>query len=117
VRDFRPAGFAVGARLRLDPDHDPDRVRDDVLAWLVEHYAFERRDFGRGVSQSELARAIHAIDGVIGVHLERLHRAGESGTLVSFLPADVPRAGGSPQADGAEILTLAPDDAQLEVDW
>ncbi|GAA4191153.1 putative baseplate assembly protein [Microbacterium oryzae] len=118
VKDFRPRRFTVGAHLRVHPDHDPERVRDTVVDSLVRRYAFDRRSFGEGVSLSELALAIHAIEGVEGVRIERLHPSDDrSGTFSEFLSAEAPTPGGSPTTRGAEILTLANKDALLEVDW
>lgn len=118
VKDFRPRPFTVGAHLRVNPDHDAERVREAVIDVLVRRYAFDRRSFGEGVSRSELAQAMHAVEGVEGVHIDRLHKSDDlSASLSEFLSADAPTPGGSPTALGAEILTLVREDALLEVDW
>lgn len=115
--DFRPAGFALLAFLRVTADDDPELVRAAVSAGLLERYAFGNRTFGQGVSLSEVVQTIHRVAGVDAVRIERLHRDDEPVQLATFLVAAAPQAGGPPGALGAEILTLAPEGIVLEVGW
>ncbi|MEU1973408.1 putative baseplate assembly protein [Microbacterium sp. NPDC019599] len=117
VRDFRPRLFTVGAHLRVHSDHDPERVQAAVIDSLVRRYAFDRRDFGEGVSLSELAEAMHRVAGVEGARIDRLHLTDDQASLRTYVTADAPTPGGPPDAAGAVILTLSREDAVLEVDW
>jgi len=115
--DFRPAGFALLAFLRVTADYDSERVRSAVSARLLERYSFENRTFGEGVSLSEVVQIIHGVAGVDAVRIERLHRDDEPVSLATFVVAAAPRAGGPPGVPGAEILTLASEGIVLEVGW
>lgn len=115
--DFRPAGFALLAFLRITADYNPELVRTAVSVRLLERYSFGNRAFGEGVSLSEVVQSIHAVAGVDAVRIERLHRNDEPVQLATFLVAAVPRPGGPPGVSGAEILTLAAEGVVLEVGW
>ena len=117
LRDFRPAGFAVLAFLRIASDHDPEIVRAAVTLQLLQRYSFNHRTFGQGVSLSEVVESIHAVHGVEAVRIERLHREDQPAQLATFLVAAAPQAGGPPGSIGAEILSLAAAGIMLEVGW
>lgn len=117
VTGHRPATFALTARLRTAPGHDPQVVRDAVAAALRTGYGFEARDFGQGVAQSEIVRAVHGVPGVDGVRLDRLHRTDDAVARNGFLVAATPAAGSAPGVPAPEILTLEPDGPDLEVGW
>lgn len=117
LRDFRPAGFALLAFLRVAADHDPETVRAAVTFQLLARYSFNHRTFGQGVSLSEVVQNIHAVPGVDAVRIERLHRVDQPAQLATFLVAAAPPAGGPPGSSGAEILSLAVESTMLEVGW
>lgn len=115
--DFQPTTFSLRALLRVAAGHEPDAVSSAVSARLLERYAFANRTFGEGVSLSELALAIHQVDGVEAALIERLHRDDQPAGLSNHLVATAPRAGGPPGVAGAEILTVNADGIELEVGW
>lgn len=117
LRDFRPAGFALLAFLRVAADHDPETVRAAVTFQLLARYSFNHRTFGQGVSLSEVVESIHTVPGVDAVRIERLHRVDQPAQLATFLVAAAPPAGGPPGSSGAEILSLAVESIMLEVGW
>lgn len=117
VCDFRPAGFALLATLRVAADHEPDTVRAATSAALLARYSFANRDFGQGVALSEVVQAAHEVPGVAALRVDRLHREDQPAHLADLLVAAAPRAGGPPGVAGAEILTLSADLLKLEVGW
>ncbi|MEV8313569.1 putative baseplate assembly protein [Streptomyces sp. NPDC059900] len=117
VADHRSAAFAVRAALRVAADHDAAQVRDGVAAALSAAYSFEARTFGQDVPLSEVTKVIHAVDGVVAVRFDALHRQDEAITLSTRLTAYAPLPGSPPDASPAEILTLAADALDLEVGW
>ena len=76
----RPASigrFAVKATLVLDPAFLADVVVAAARSALLDHFSFARRAFGQIVSLSEVAEVLHAVRGVTGVVIARLHRTDE----------------------------------------
>jgi hypothetical protein len=117
VRDVRAATFAVQALLRVSADHDATLVRDAVAAALLATFSFDARDFGQGVSLSEVAGVVHAVAGVEAVRVDRLHRTDEPVALHAHLSATGAGSGGPPDGPPAEILTLTGDGLDLGVGW
>jgi hypothetical protein len=68
-----PLTFTLAARVAVDADY----VKDDVLAAvetaLVDAFAFATRDFGQGVTASEVLAVMQNVPGVIAVDLEALN--------------------------------------------
>lgn len=115
VRNYRPMGFGIRARLFADPAFMPDEViasaRDAVLA----AFSFDARALGQGVSQAQVIAALQSAPGVLGVDLDALY----TGTTVSLQPR-LTAALGRPDLSGAqpvaaELLTLDPTRLHLEV--
>jgi uncharacterized phage protein gp47/JayE len=112
--------FRVGLKIKCDPARDPKRVLADVEAALRAQYAFDARELGQPVQQSEVVAVAHRVPGVIALDLDLLY--GGSLPLVQTIPSRRDRllasrmrvAAGVPLA--AEILTLHPGPlARLEV--
>lgn len=114
VRNYRPVGFGVSARLFLHPDHRPDDVREAARAALLEAFSFDARDLGEGVSRAQIIAVLQDVPGVKGVALDALYR-GETPQLLPRIRAATSRpelAGKRPVA--AELLTI--DAARLKLE-
>lgn len=115
---IRPAEiglFALKATLVLDPAYLPEPVLDAARAAIADHFSFARRDFGQVVSLGEVDQVLHAVRGVAGVLVERLHRSGELEIRHSLLAARALVPGAPPPAEGAEVLTVDLDRLDLGV--
>jgi uncharacterized phage protein gp47/JayE len=105
VRSYAPRFFQIEADVQIDEAY----IEEDVLAAvedeLRERFAFDQRQFGQPVAESQVIAAIHAVDGVLAVDLNALWRTGEDPQ--PMLQARVPRAGAAAdQVEPAELLTL-----------
>ena len=108
LRPFRPAAFEVAAKLAIDPDHLPERVLPAADLALREAFSFQRRAFGQAVARSEVEAVLQAVDGVVGVDLDKLVRVdrkpGDPDVAARLWP-NVPQSGDVPLL-GAELLML-----------
>lgn len=107
--------FALQAAVVVDADHVAETVIGGARTALLDHYSFSRRAFGQLVSLAEVVTVLHDVEGVLGVLVTRLHRTGETALRHPFLLARAPVAGQPPPVDGAEILTIDPDQVTMEV--
>jgi hypothetical protein len=101
--------FALEASLVLDPAYSPTLVTEAARAALLDHFSFARRAFGQLVSLGEVTEVLHAVQGVIGVVITRLHRPDEPAVKNSFLLARGLIPGRPPADEGAEVLTIGPE--------
>ena len=68
------------------------------------------------MSVDEVAAAAQGVDGVVAVHVTRLHRLGQNpNQVVPRLFAALPVASLTPVPQAAELLTLADAPIELEV--
>jgi hypothetical protein len=74
VKSYRQALFRIGGSVKVDPDHQPERVLGAVEEALRSHFSFETRTFGQPVLLSEVIAVIHAVVGVVAVDLDKLNR-------------------------------------------
>jgi predicted phage baseplate assembly protein len=119
VKEYGRVSFGITAKVKVDPDHVPERVKAALEATLRERFGFEARSFGQGVALSEVVAAMQAVPGVVMVDVDELYRIAQGGSKEppeAFLGARAPRPG---EENGdvlpAELLTLAPDRLSLEV--
>jgi hypothetical protein len=84
-----------------------------VDAALREHFSFDRREFGQGVTLDEVAAAAHRVEGVQAAHVVHLHLDGVVPALEPRLSAALPVVSLSAAPTPAELLTLS--DAPLEL--
>ena len=115
VRNYRPVGFGVSARLFADPDHRPDDVAAAARTALLAAFSFDARDLGEGVSRAQVIAVLQQVPGVNGVALDALY----TGNTPQLLPR-IRAATGRPDMAGqlpvvAELLTLDPARLLLEV--
>jgi predicted phage baseplate assembly protein len=64
--------FFTGLKVKLHPDHRQEEVFARVEAELRQRFSPAARDFGQGVSASELAAAVQGVAGVVAVDIDRL---------------------------------------------
>jgi predicted phage baseplate assembly protein len=104
--------FRLGLKVKCDPAYEAKRVLADVEVALRAHYAFEARELGQPVQQSEVIAVVHQVPGVVAVDLDSLYggTAPPAQTVASrrvrLLASRMRVAGGVPLP--AEILTLDP---------
>jgi Baseplate J-like protein len=112
--------FRVGLKVKVDAAYDSAAVLVAVETALRAHYAFDTRELGQPVQQSDLIACAHSVAGVVAIDLDLLY--GGTQPLAQTLPSRQVRllasrmraVAGVPRA--AELLTLdeAPFD-RLEV--
>ncbi|MGM0583451.1 MAG: putative baseplate assembly protein [Pseudomonadota bacterium] len=115
ARNFRPARFKVRARLHIDPARRPEDVLSAAEAALRQAYSFDARALGQGVSQAGVIAALQGAAGVRGVDLDLLHRSDAEPALKPRLTAAAARPGLRGAPEPAELLTLSPEPAVLEI--
>jgi photosystem II stability/assembly factor-like uncharacterized protein len=81
VASYEPLYFQVTATITIDPDYRPrlPQMAAAIKAALIEHFAFDRRDFGQSVTAAEILALVQPLMGVAGLRLEALAIV-ESGT-------------------------------------
>ena len=116
VRNYQPVGFAVAARLYIDPAYDTDTVLAAGLAALALAFGFDARSLGQGVSHAGVIAVLQDVAGVTGVDLDLLYRIGHTPSRQPRLTA----AAASPDLGGAipvpaELLTIDMVASSLQV--
>jgi hypothetical protein len=64
--------FSFSADIKYDPSRDAAAVQESIRDSLSQHYSFDARDFGQGVSADEISAFIQAVPGVIAVNVTGL---------------------------------------------
>jgi len=111
VVSYTPVLFEIAANVRVDgQNYDPNEVLGRVWQSLAAAFAFEARDLGQGVAQSEVVALIQQNAGVIAVELTGFNRSGQAAVspLPAVLRAAAPIAGGNATPQAAEMLLLDP---------
>lgn len=75
VASYEPVLFRIAAQIRTDPRRERDAVLESVQAALAEAFSFESRGFAQPVTAAEVVAAVHRVDGVEAVDLDRLEVA------------------------------------------
>jgi len=73
LRSFIPKSFDVGARIKISNVSEFEPVRESVEKAILKSFSFCSRDFGQGVTKSEIISVIQDVEGIDGVDLEYLH--------------------------------------------
>ncbi len=103
------------ALLKIDPDYEVDTVLNHARTLVSSALAFQAREFGEPVAASHMITLLQAVEGVLAVDLDALHRALEPPARSSVLFAALPQTG-KRGLQAAELLTLLdPDGLVLEV--
>lgn len=112
--------FQIGLKVKCDAAYDSATVLAGVEAALRARYAFDPRELGAPVQQSDVIACAHSVAGVVAIDLDLLY--GGTLPLAQTLPSRQVRLlasrmrveGGVPRA--AELLTLSAGPlARLEV--
>lgn len=104
--------FQIGLRVKRDPAYEAKTVLAAVEAALRAHFAFEARELGQPVQQSDVIAVAQAVPGVAAVDLTHLYGGAQplAQTAVSnqarLLASRMHVQGGVAQP--AELLTLDP---------
>jgi hypothetical protein len=131
IKSYRRALFRIAARIKVDPDHQPEKVLGEVEQSLRTQFSFDARELGQPVILSEVIAVLQAVPGVEAGGIDQLYRTDGIGgaksrfrhrafalptgkrlpwipaqRVSSFLPADRPRAGEDGELLSAELLTL-----------
>jgi hypothetical protein len=107
--------FTLEAMLVLDPAFLTGPVLEGARAALLDHFSFARRGFGQIVSLGEVDQVLHAVRGVRGVQIVRLHRTDETAVRHPFLQARSHVPGEPPTDVGAEVLAINSEELFLGV--
>jgi uncharacterized phage protein gp47/JayE len=104
--------FQLGLKVKRDPSYEAKTVLAAVETALRVHYAFDARDLGQPVQQSDIIAVAQAVPGVIAVDLTYLY--GGTRPLAQTSPSKQARLLASRMhveggiARPAEVLTLDP---------
>lgn len=116
MASFDSRRFQLQATLWQDPRYQADAMEQAATTALLETFAFHQRDFGQGVSAAEVIALLQAVDGVIAVDLDRLHRSDRPPQLEPYLVAEIARWDATAQRIArGELLLIDPAGIQLEV--
>src|SRR5262249_38332987 len=70
---YQASRFRLGLKVKRDPAYEAKTVLAAVEAALRAHYAFDARDLGQPVQQSDVIAVAQAVPGVIAVDVTRLY--------------------------------------------
>jgi predicted phage baseplate assembly protein len=108
--------FKLEARILAGERYVRELVVAAVSAALESAFSFAARDFGQGVTQSEVLAVIQGVEGVEAADLDKLFFAGARAVLNPHLPAHTAHWDESvspPVLRPAELLTLSTDGITL----
>jgi hypothetical protein len=106
------SSFHIGLKVKCDAAYEASAVLAAVEAALRARYAFDVRQLGQPVQQSDVVACVHSVPGVLAVDLDLLYGGSlpAAQTLpsrqVRLLASRMRAVGGVPLA--AEVLTLSP---------
>ncbi|MCK1393830.1 putative baseplate assembly protein [Bradyrhizobium sp. 1] len=109
---YQPGTFRIGLKVKRDPDFDAKTVLAAVEAALRAHFAFDARELGQAVQQSDAIAAAQATPGVVAVDLVKLY--GGTTPYAQTIPSHQARLLASRMhvdqgvAKPSELLTLNP---------
>lgn len=114
IKTYEPVYFRLIAKIQVDSSYNPDNTLIGIKGTLQHNFSFHQRQFGQGVSASEVISIIQQVKGVVAVDLDKLHRLGEAEVLHSYLKSDHPQAGSS-NVKAAELLVIDSGSIQLTI--
>ena len=109
---YQPGTFRIGLKVKRDPDFDAKAVLTAVEAALRAHFAFDARELGQPVQQSDVIAAAQSVPGVVAVDLVQLY--GGTAPFAQTIPSRQVRLLASRMhvdqgaAKPSELLTLNP---------
>jgi len=114
IKSYKKAFFKIAGNIKVNPDYQSEKVLELVKQELRSRFSFDARDFGQLVMLSEVIAIIQAVQGVVMVELDKLHRVGESPILNHRLTVGMPEIGENGEKIAAELLML--DHAPIELE-
>jgi hypothetical protein len=115
VASYEPVLFTFTAAVAVDqPTYAPDQVLAQVWQTVSAAFAFDQRQLGQGVAQSEIVELIQQVPGVVAV---RLQAFGRSGSPALSPPPPMLCASGPQPPVGAQLLRLDPATAGSIGPW
>lgn len=108
----QPSTFRIGLRVKRDPDFDSKTVLTAVETALRTHFAFDARELGQPVQQSDVIAAAQSVAGVVAIDLIKLY--GGTAPFAQTIPSRQIRLLASRMhvaqgvAKPSELLTLNP---------
>ncbi|HEX3359158.1 MAG TPA: putative baseplate assembly protein [Tepidisphaeraceae bacterium] len=119
ISSYSPVSFTVAANVRINTtDYDSTAVLAAVWAALSAAFAFDQRQLGQGVAQSQILTLIQQIPGVIAVSLTQFYRNDQPQPAIpAVLRAASPLNGQNGITQSAELLLLDPASQALIVEW
>jgi predicted phage baseplate assembly protein len=116
IVSYVPVLVRIAADVKVSDEADAKVVLPAVERALRARFDFAARGFGQSISVDEIAAVIHAITGVVGVRVWRLHRGDKAAGDPEFEPRidpalPIPSVEAAPSP--AELLIL--DDAALVI--
>lgn len=109
VTSYEALTFNLEARLLLDARYLPEKVLVQAERAVLRWFAFEKRNFGQAVTAAEAIAQLQAVDGVIAVDLDFLHRRDLTRSLEQSLRAEPARWDASRrQVQPAQLLVINP---------
>ncbi|RXT36528.1 putative baseplate assembly protein [Bradyrhizobium betae] len=116
---YQSSTFRIGLKVKRDPDFDAKAVLAAVEAALRTHFAFDTRELGQAVQQSDVIAAAQSVPGIVAIDLVKLY--GGTTPYAQTIPSRQVRLLASRMhveqgiARPSELLTLDPAPfAQLE---
>jgi hypothetical protein len=117
VQSYIARPFRVKANMGLEPRYLPEKVRAAVETTVAEQFSFDKRDFARGVSASEVMGVIQGVEGVRFVDLDTLYftTPGNQSPPPPLLASRAVWDNSNKRYTPAELVTLHPHGLELEV--
>ncbi|WP_456621078.1 MULTISPECIES: putative baseplate assembly protein [unclassified Bradyrhizobium] len=109
---YQANAFRVGLKVKRDPDFDAKAMLAAVEAALRAHFAFDARELGQPVQQSDVIAVAQSVPGVLAIDLVRLY--GGSSPSAQTIPSRQARLLAARMhvdqgvAKPSELLTLNP---------
>lgn len=115
ITNYSLVRFRCRLSIKVQTEHEVERVLDSVDVALRAHFGFAQRSLGQTVSADEVIAVAQTVNGVEGVHLTRLNRLATAVSSVEpRLFATLPVSSLIEQPLPGELLTIS-DDIELEV--
>jgi hypothetical protein len=110
VDSYKSLKFNLEATIMVDNDYIVDTVLVAVKEALKKAFAFEKREFGQSVTQSETLSVMQGVKGVIAVDLNKLNGKDPFKDPMFRLAADIAHWDGKKEKiEPAELLTIDPN--------
>jgi uncharacterized phage protein gp47/JayE len=93
LRSFISRKFDLGAKVKISIGMDFESIKQNVEKALNKAFSFNTRDFGQGVTRSEVISTIQEVEGIEGVDLEYLYEHSMSKEQIQEVENLIPAKG------------------------